>query len=162
MRVGEYSYLLTRVSSMAYDSLQEFQQLRSTHSRIPRIARLVHWCPPPPRLVKVNFDGAFFSRENIDGLGLIIRNDQRLVMAILSQQIPLPASVEIVEVLAARQTLLFAQELGFESLVMEGDSKIIINAIKGDNINLSDYSYLREIIVYSRSTINAYSLLSHK
>ena len=108
MRVGEYSYQLTRVSSMDYDSLQEFRQLRSTHSRIPRTARLVRWCPPPPRLVKVNFDGAFFSSENINGLEIIIRNDQGLAMTTLPQQIPLLASVEIVEVLAARQTLLFA------------------------------------------------------
>ena len=76
MRVDEDSYPLTRVSFMAYDSLQEFQQLHPTHSRIPRIAWSVHWCPPPPRLVKVNFDGAFFSRENIIGLGIIIQNDQ--------------------------------------------------------------------------------------
>ena len=63
-------------------------------------------------------------------------------MATLSQQILLPTSVEMVEVLAASRALLFAQELGFESLVMEGDSKIIINTIKGDNINLSDYGHL--------------------
>ena len=84
MRGGEDSYPLNRVSSMAFDSLQEFQQLHPTHSRIPRIAWPVHWHPPPPGLVRVNFDGAFFSRENIVGLGIIIQNDQGLVMAALS------------------------------------------------------------------------------
>ena len=69
---------------MAFDSLQEFQQLHPTHCKIPRIAWPVHWHPPPPGLVKVNFDGAFFSRENIVGLGIIIQNDQGLVMAALS------------------------------------------------------------------------------
>ena len=34
---GEDSYPLNRVSSMAFDSLQEFQQLHPTHSRIPQI-----------------------------------------------------------------------------------------------------------------------------
>ena len=84
MRGGEDSYPLNRVSSMAFDSLQEFQQLHPTHSRIPRIAWSVHWHPPAPGLVKVNFDGAFFSRENIVGLGIIIQNDQGLVMTALS------------------------------------------------------------------------------
>ena len=67
-------------------------------------------------------------------------------MLALSEQIPLPASIEIVEVLAARQALLFAQELRFENLVMEGDSEIIINAIKGDNMNLSNYVHLLQDI----------------
>lgn len=57
----------------------------------------------------MNFDGALFAEENIAGLGVIIRNDSRLVMAALSQQIPLLASVEMVEVLAARRALWFAK-----------------------------------------------------
>ena len=67
-------------------------------------------------------------------------------MLALLEQIPLPASIEIVEVLAARRAFLFAQELRFENLVMEGDSEIIINAIKGDNMNLSDYGHLLQDI----------------
>ena len=48
--------------------------------------------------------------------------------------------------LAERGALLFAQELHFENLVMEGDSEIIINAIKGDNLNLSNYGHLLQVI----------------
>ena len=48
--------------------------------------------------------------------------------------------------LAERGALLFAQELHFENLVMEGDSEIIINAIKGDNLNLSNYGHLLQDI----------------
>ncbi|XP_075655175.1 uncharacterized protein LOC142625389 [Castanea sativa] len=129
MRVGKDSYPLTRVSSMAYDSLQEFQQLHPTQSRISRTARSRSWRLPPPG-------------ENIASLGIIIRNDQGLVMTVLLQQIPLLASEEIVEVLVTRRALLFAKELRFESLVMESDSEIIINTVKGDNMNLFHYGHL--------------------
>lgn len=64
-------------------------------------------------------------------------------MATLSQQIPLPTSVEMVEVLAARRALLFARELGFESLVDEGDSEIIIKAINGGGtMLLSEFGHI--------------------
>ena len=46
----------------------------------------------------MNFDGAVFVANNIAGLGIIIHNDNELVMAALSQQIPLPTLVEMVEV----------------------------------------------------------------
>ena len=60
-------------------------------------------------------------------------------MAALSQQIPSPALVEMVEVLAARRDLVFAKELGFDKVVVEGDSEIVITAILGDYM---DYSYM--------------------
>lgn len=116
---------------MARDSLQEFQQLRPNHAKISMTVRLVRWCPPPFGMVKINFDGTLFLTMNIVGFGIIVRNDRRLVMAALSKQIPLPTSVEMVEELTARRAPLFARELGFESLVIEGDLEIIINAING-------------------------------
>ena len=53
----------------------------------------------------MNFDGALFAEENIVGLGVIIHNDSRLVMDVFSQQIPLPTSIEMIEVLAIRRAL---------------------------------------------------------
>jgi len=47
-------------------------------------------------------------------------------MATLTQIIPLPTSVEMVEVLAAGRALCFAKELGFDHIILEGDSEIAI------------------------------------
>ena len=82
--------------------------------------------------MKVNFDGALFEGERKAGLGAIICNENGLVMAALSQNIPPHALVEMVEVLAARQALWLAKELGFQRLIVEGDSEVIINAINGE------------------------------
>ena len=54
---------------------------------------------------KVNFDEALFAKENKAGLGIIIYNDDGLVMVALTQQIPLPASIEMVEMLVAHRAL---------------------------------------------------------
>ena len=98
---------------MASDVLQEFHQLCPTHTKLPRTARAVKWRPPPSGLLKVNFDGALFAGENMAGLGVIICNDSGLVITALLQKIPLPASVEMVEVLVERRALWLAKELGF-------------------------------------------------
>ena len=54
-------------------------------------------------------------------------------MAALTQVIPLPTSMEIVEVLAARWALIFALELGFDQVILEGDSEIAIRAMSFDD-----------------------------
>lgn len=130
-RTEETVFELEKIPALARDSLQEFQQLRPIHAAIRRTARSVRWRPPPSGMVKVNFDGALFPTKNIAGLGIIVRNNLGQVMAALSQQIPLPTSVEMVEVQAARRALLFSRELGFERLIIEGDLELIINAITG-------------------------------
>ena len=67
-------------------------------------------------------------------------------MAALTQQIPLPASVEMVEVLAARRALWFAMELGFHRLVVESDSEVIINSIKDGNLSHSTFGHILQDI----------------
>ena len=148
-----------QIASKAYGVLQEFQQLRPTHTVIPRTAHAVKWRPPIAPCVKANFDGTIFSQDGLAGIGVIIQNEQGLVMTVLSQQIPSPASVEMVEVLAARQALLFAKELGFDKVVMEGDSKTVIKAILGDYM---DCSYMGHVLQDIKLLFSSFSFISVK
>ena len=68
-----------------------------------RIPIAIAWHPPNASWYKINFDGAFFVKENCAGVGVVIRNEQGLVMASLSQKIPLPFIVIEVEALAASE-----------------------------------------------------------
>nr|POF04761.1 putative ribonuclease h protein [Quercus suber] len=157
LRMQEDTAPLAKTSSMACEALQEYNQLRPTHEKLPRTARSIRWCPPPIGLLKVNFDGALFAEENIAGLGIIIRNESGLVMAALTQQIPLPASVKMVEVLVARRALWFAKELGFHSLIVKGDLEIIINSINGDNMAHSEFGHILQDIKFLYSFFNCIS-----
>ena len=78
-------------------------------------------------------------------------------MAALSQQIPLPTSVEMVEVLAARRALVFAKELGFDRVVVEGDSANTITSING---GLMDHSAMGHVLLDIKSLISSFSLIS--
>ena len=93
------------------DNLQEFQRASSLPIRPSPSVSFANWSPPPSGSLKVNFDGATFHSKNLAGLGAIIRNDKGLVMAAFSQPIPLPTSVETVEVLAARSAVCLARDL---------------------------------------------------
>ena len=67
-------------------------------------------------------------------MGVIIHIENGLVMATLSQQIPLPTLVKMVEILVAWHAIWFAQELGFGKVLVEGDSKNVIDAINFCNV----------------------------
>ena len=73
-------------------------------------------------------------------MGVVIRNDHGLIMASLTQQIPLPSSVIEVEVLATRKALELTIELGFDNITL--DSEVLIKSlVKGDN-SLAHYGHL--------------------
>ena len=148
VRLGETALPLGQIPALAFAALQEFQHLRPTHAKIPRTTCAVRWRPPPETCVKVNFDEAVFAQEGQAGIGIIIRNAQGLVMATLSQKIPLPTSVEMVEVLAARRALVFAKELGFNRVILEGDSA---NTITSINEGHMDHSALGHVLLDIKS-----------
>jgi len=84
------------------------------------------------------FHGATFEQKKKAGLGVVIRNQEGLVMASLSQLIQLPPSTVIeVEALAARRALELALELGFDRIVLEGDSEILIKILKNNSSSLA-------------------------
>ena len=93
-------------------------------SAIPQVE--ARWKPPGAGLFKINFDGAVFADRSLTGLGIVIRDESGLIIAALSQKIPLPSLVELVEALAARRAIIFAQEISIFKAEVEGDSLKVI------------------------------------
>ena len=100
------------------------------------------WLPPPKDWMKINFDGATFQKEKLAGLGCVVRNDEGLVMATFTQIIPLPTSVEMVEVLAARSAIGFEQELNLNQVIFEGDSETIMRALSKGGFESSSFGHI--------------------
>ena len=71
------------------------------------------WQPPAENSIKANFDGAVFGEEQEAGIGVVLRDSEGQVLAALSEKVRLPATVEVLEMMAARRSALFARELGF-------------------------------------------------
>ena len=140
--MGEEVADLKLLNSRARDALHEFQLTIATPPKPPPFQNPIKWKPLPSNWVKINFDEAVFKEQAEAGLGSIIRNNCSLVMAASTQVIPLPTSVEMVEVLAARRALIFANELGFDKVILEGDFEIAIRAMKCDDYSVASFGHI--------------------
>ena len=160
LRVGDAATPLCKINQLVSDSLQEFCQSSLNPPKTPSHPKISKWLPPLSNWVKINFDGATFGNTSSASLGAIIRNDMGLVMAAFTQPIPLPTSVEIVEVLAAQGALCFAKDLGFNKEILEGDSEIIIKALNRGGLSSSCFGHIvKDIKMMSSSFGNV--LFSH-
>ncbi|XP_075649759.1 uncharacterized protein LOC142620244 [Castanea sativa] len=137
-------------TNLARDRLYEFSNLHNPISASAATPATC-WRPPDQGFFKINFDGALFSKENRAGIGVVVRNEEGLVLASLSQQILLPTTVMEVETLAARHALEFAVEIGVHSVILKGDSTILINALQSNNHSLAHFGHLAEDVKYLAS-----------
>nr|XP_023876693.1 uncharacterized protein LOC111989131 [Quercus suber] len=133
VRVRAAATALHQVAEVARNALAEY------HSRIadtnvqdaPRCHRLqIKWRPPPANVAKINFDGAVFSKENNSGIGVVVRNEQGLVLGSCSKRLLQAYSPIEIETMAAATALAFASELGVRRAVLEGDSLAVIKALR--------------------------------
>ena len=60
---------------------------------------------------EINFDGVVFTKEERANNGVVVRDDQGMVIASMSQNIAMPLSVVEVEVVAAVRALEFSLEI---------------------------------------------------
>lgn len=84
-------------------------------------------------LYKLNFDGALFESEKCAGLGVILRNHEGQVMVSLTERTMLPFTAIEVEAMAARRALSLALERGFDRVVLEGDSQVLVTALQNNS-----------------------------
>lgn len=110
--------------------------------QMPHFVSRSIWKPPPWPKFKVNFDGAVFREIQRAGLGVIVRDSEGRVCASMEESLHLPFSIAAVEVLAAKKAIQFAKDLGFHSIILEGDSKIAINGLLRNNSTLTEYGHL--------------------
>ena len=149
-----YRRNVIRTSNRLFPIQCIMQEVRSTRTaflrsvasrrreRVTNTRHNLRWELPPWPNLKVNFDGAVFREENHAGEGVIIRDWNGQVVASMAETFPLPSSVTAMEVVAATKALRFAKELGLLSVVLKGDSKIIVDALASENPSLTEYRHL--------------------
>ncbi|KAL0013498.1 hypothetical protein SO802_000567 [Lithocarpus litseifolius] len=72
-------------------------------------------------------------------------------MVSLTERSTLPFTAIEVEALAARRALLLALETGFDRVILEGDSQVLITALQNNSYTLSHFGHLIKDIQYLAS-----------
>ena len=85
----------------------------------------------------INCDGATFKKQKKSGIGVVIWDNNGLVMVSMSKQLPPLYTTLEIEPLAASTALEFALDMGFGQAVLETDSLVLANALINDSPYLS-------------------------
>ena len=107
VRLKEAACPMDQILKLSEGRNAEFRGTRSLTQKLVH-RNHVRWRPPNVDVVKINYDGAIFSEEGRAGLGVVCHNSDGVVIASLSEQIPLPATITQVEALAVRRAVVFA------------------------------------------------------
>ena len=90
----------------------------------------MNWSPPRYPLYMTNVDGVVFSAQKAASVGVIVRDHEGRFIAGLSKKIHDPLGAIVAEAKAFEVGIIFAKEVGIKESVLEGDSIIIVQALK--------------------------------
>ncbi|KAL4310628.1 hypothetical protein GQ457_01G034890 [Hibiscus cannabinus] len=117
-------------------SLKEYEMLNlKCGTRSPPIQ--TKWETPLENVVKVNFDSAFSHQMLQSVSGVICRDYTGSILAACSLPHNYVRDAFMAEALACHQAVTFAWELGFTRVVLEGDSRTVIQKCQSDLIDTS-------------------------
>ena len=91
----------------------------------------IAWKPPPPGSFKVNVDGALFLKTKQAGVGVMVHDEEGILIAAMARKLDLPLRALATEAKALEIRVTFAEEVGLRDVVFEGDLQLIINAVHG-------------------------------
>ncbi|KAL4354038.1 hypothetical protein GQ457_06G007780 [Hibiscus cannabinus] len=129
--------ILTFIQSMTTD-------LQNISARLqgPSLPSPIAWSAPSPPFVKANFDAKFCSVSHSSWSAVIIRDNQGHVLGACcckALQIPSPFVAEAMSLIHA---ISLADDLGFHSVIFEGDSLTLIKKMNSDALDFSEISAL--------------------
>jgi ribonuclease HI len=118
-----------------------------------------HWRPPSGEEMKINIDGSFNPSSKSGGWGFAIRDAEGDFMGGAAGYIEQANSALQTEAVACMKALQAAQDWGMVRVEMETDAQLLVNAIKGDDQDLSLNGVLfREIKAFALLNFTSFSI----
>ncbi|XP_068336621.1 uncharacterized protein [Pyrus communis] len=97
-------------------------------TRNPDNFPIIKWHPPNKGFVKLNFDGSISNAKA--GASFVVRNEDGLVIGVGAFNLN-GAIINEAEARALKEGLAYIKRKGFNKVLIEGDSKLIIGALQG-------------------------------
>ncbi|XP_059461945.1 uncharacterized protein LOC132190935 [Corylus avellana] len=89
----------------------------------------VTWVPPPVGYVKINWDASIINSQHQMGVGVIVRDHTGKAMAMLCATKRSITNAPTVEAIGAWLAVDYAQRMGYQNVVFEGDALEIVRAL---------------------------------
>lgn len=112
-----------RVLNLARQVGMEYWRQNFKCEKGPKSPLHIKWKPPPEGWVKLNFDGSI--RNNSAASGFVIRNSKGHVLLAGAKNIG-DNTISVAKCMALRDGLAYAIHRGWRNILVEGDSKLII------------------------------------
>ena len=97
---------------------------------------------PAPDSYKINYDGALSNANNKSGIGVVLQDCHGEVIASLVQQLDQAYQPVEVEAMATCRAVEFGSELGLHRAIVEGDSEVVVKALRCKEYGLAPYAHL--------------------
>lgn len=102
---------MDHLAQVAKERYEEFKALLPP-MKSRRQQHRANWLPTPPNYFKINYDWAVFVKVIKSSIGVVIQDNQGLVIASLVQQLSQAYQVVEVEAMATSRALKFGLEFG--------------------------------------------------
>ncbi|XP_062020762.1 uncharacterized protein LOC133737169 [Rosa rugosa] len=107
----------------------DIQEVRSSGGGPPQNSlHTIVWQPPPPKAMKINFDGS--GQDSSTTEEFVIRNKEGIPLFAAAKGFG-KTTVPVAEATALRNSLDWALRLNYLNVQVEGDSKVVIDAVLG-------------------------------
>ncbi|KAH9747206.1 reverse transcriptase domain-containing protein [Citrus sinensis] len=131
------SRLIAKAMSTA-DCVKRIKQPEQNFSLELTSMQQSQWSPPSEDWVKVNVDAAMDEQNNLAGLGAVIRNYRGEVVAAAVNTVKSFGDVEMCEARAALWGIQAAIKAGASSIILESDSKRVVELINSKQSTLTE------------------------
>jgi hypothetical protein len=95
--------------------------------------------PPPFNGFKVNWDASVDRRKNLMGVGIVMRNHAGRVLAAQCSVQKFIVDPSTAEAIGARVGAELGRRLGLQSIMLEGDASVVIEALRREGEDLSRF-----------------------
>lgn len=121
----------SQVCHAAASTTLQYWHVNPPENFINQARKLIKWHPPDPDFFKLKFDGSVFPNHQASA-GFVIRDSHGNPFLASAKNIG-RSSVIVAEVMALREGLRQAINANLSQIMVEGDSKILIDSLNGTN-----------------------------
>ena len=115
------------------------------------------WSPPMEGWVKLNFD-AHISVAGEVGLGVVCRNHHGQIIALGVRRGVAEWEATLAEAMGARYTMELAARLGYVRVSLEGDSLLVVNAVKDRRVGATPIFRIFSDITFLAGSLESFSI----